>query len=48
MKADCCCINLLNSAIDETVLILNNAVLKGTKNCTLAFGKYWIKNKENL
>ena len=21
-------------------------VLKGTKNCTLAFGKYWIKNKE--
>ena len=21
-------------------------VLKGTKNCTLAFGKYWIENKE--
>lgn len=33
---------LSNRAFD----IIINIVLKGTYNCTLAFGKYWIKNKE--
>lgn len=48
---------LLNNAagnfISPTERLSSNAfdtiidiVLKGTKNCTLAFGKYWIKNKE--
>ena len=48
---------LLNNAagnfISPTERLSSNAfdtiidiVLKGTKNCTLAFGKYWIKNQE--
>lgn len=48
---------LLNNAagnfISPTERLSSNAfdtiidiVLKGTKNCTLAFGKHWIKNKE--
>jgi hypothetical protein len=32
MYADCCCINLESSAVDEIVLTLNKAVLKGIKN----------------
>ena len=33
---------LSNKAFD----IIINIVLKGTYNCTLAFGKYWIENKQ--
>ncbi len=34
-------LNLFNNAFDAIV----NIVLKGTYNCTLAFGKHWIENK---
>ncbi|OGU82818.1 MAG: short-chain dehydrogenase, partial [Ignavibacteria bacterium RBG_16_35_7] len=33
---------LSNKAFDTII----NIVLKGTYNCTLAFGKYWIENKQ--
>ncbi len=34
---------LSNRAFDNII----NIVLKGTYNCTLAFGKHWIENKQN-
>ncbi len=52
-KADALLNNAAGNFISPTERLSSNAfdtiidiVLKGTKNCTLAFGKYWIKEKQ--